>query len=146
MTEKLMGLDMMRFALKDEPWMGTVSARREALPFHAGDLVLLRVPRIVSHPVNARNRNCIARFEDSANLRHDRILSVLGALIGKVSISDVAHDDLPVYFLRLRNSASDSAPVLSSNVPSVASLRMPAAKSSPYSSRESRSGCLIVFS
>lgn len=146
MTEKLMGLDVMRFALKDKPWMGTVSARREALPLHAGDLVLLRVLWIVSHPVNARNRNCIARFEYSANLRHDRILSVLGAFIGKVSISDVARMTCTSTFYVL--GILPAIRLLFFRAASEAWHRFACQPRSFRRTRHegSRSGCLIVFS
>ena len=72
MTEEFVRLDVVRFALKDEAWMVTVSTRWEPFSFDAGDLVFLRVSRIVSYSVNARNRNRVTRLEYLANLRHNR--------------------------------------------------------------------------
>jgi hypothetical protein len=70
-TEELVRLDMVCFTLEDEPWVVTVSARWEALSLYAGDLVFLRVRWVMSHFVNARNRDGVTGLEYVANLRHD---------------------------------------------------------------------------
>lgn len=68
--ELIVRLNMVRFSLQYETWMGASSAWRESLSDDARNFVLLVVFWVVNYSVDARGGNFFARFERITNISH----------------------------------------------------------------------------